>query len=170
MIILCSSGVFNNGKDLQTLLDDEGDMSPDGEAIVMVIPDWSRPQESRPAAPDIYLIKRGVLARPNKGWFDGLITRKSQERMKVVFDYRVHPEADQSVRSRKIPLAACSTENSAAGGEWFVLEVNGPEKTRGTVGRSGRNYHRGGTKAGGGRPAVSRRGRALRPNVRHSVD
>ena len=49
------------------------------------------------------------------GWFGGLITRKSQERTKELYDYRVHLE-DQSVRSMKLPLGAYSTETSAAVG------------------------------------------------------
>ena len=43
-----------------TQLDDE-DMSPEDEAIGMVIPDGFRLQESRPAALDNSLVKRGVL-------------------------------------------------------------------------------------------------------------
>ena len=82
----------------------------------MVIPDGFRLQESRPAALDSYLVKRGVFRR--EGWFGGLITRKSQERTKYVYDYHVHHEADQSVRSMKLPLSACSTENSAVVGAW----------------------------------------------------
>ena len=57
-------------------------MSPEDETIGMVIPDGFRLQESRPAALDNSLVKRGVLVRLGMGWFGGLITRKSQERMK----------------------------------------------------------------------------------------
>ena len=55
-------------------------------------------------------------------WFGGLITRKSHERTNGVFDYRVHLEADQSVRNMKLPLAAYSTEsNSAVGACGFAI-------------------------------------------------
>ena len=93
-------------------------MSPEDEAIGMVIPDGFRPQESRPADLDNSLVKRGVLVRLSMGWFGGRITRKSQERTKELHDYRVHLEEDQSVRSMKLPLGACSTETSAAVGAW----------------------------------------------------
>ena len=81
-------------KNTQTLLDDEDDMSPEDEAIGMVIPDGFRLQGSRPAALDNYLVNRGVSVRLGMGWSGGLITRKSQERTKHVYDYRVHLEAD----------------------------------------------------------------------------
>ena len=86
-------------------------MSPDDEAIGMVVPDGFRLQESRPAAVDSSLVKRGVLVRRlSMGWFGGLITRHSQERTKHVYDYRVHLVEDQSVRSMKLPLDAYSTD------------------------------------------------------------
>lgn len=44
-----------------TLLDDEDDMAPEDEAIVMVVPDGDRLQESSPAALDNYIVKRTVL-------------------------------------------------------------------------------------------------------------
>ena len=59
----------------------------------MVIPDGFRLRESRPAALDNSLVKREVLV--SMGWFGGLITRKSQERTKELYDYRVHLEEDQ---------------------------------------------------------------------------
>ena len=90
-------------------------MSLEDEAIGMVIPDGFRLQESRSAALDNSFVKRGVLVRLSMGWFGGLITRKSQERTKELYDYRVHLE-DQSVRSMKLPLGAYSTETSAAVG------------------------------------------------------
>ena len=63
-------------------------MSPEDEAIGMVIPDGFRLQESRPrpAALDNSLVKRGVLGSLSMGWFGGLITRKSQERTKELYD------------------------------------------------------------------------------------
>ena len=74
-------GASDNRKDPLTQLDDE-DMSPEDEAIGMGIPDGNRPEESRPAALDNSLVKRGVIVRLSMGWFGGLITRKSQERTK----------------------------------------------------------------------------------------
>ena len=56
-------------------------------------------------------------------WFGGLITPKSQERTKELYDYRVHLE-DQSVRSMKLPSRPYSTETSAAVGAWVLLERN----------------------------------------------
>ena len=50
-------------KDPLTLLDDEGDMSLEDEAIEMVIPDGFRLEESRPPALDNSFVKRGVLVR-----------------------------------------------------------------------------------------------------------
>ena len=47
--------------------DDDDGMSPDDEAIGMVIPDGFRLQESRPAALDSSLVKRGVLVRLSMG-------------------------------------------------------------------------------------------------------
>ena len=104
----------DNGKEPLTGLGDEDDMSPEDEAIVMVIPVGFRLQESRPPGLDNSLVKRGVLVRLRMGWFDGPITRKSQERTKGVYNSRVHVEEDQSVRSMKLPLGACSTDTSAA--------------------------------------------------------
>ena len=48
------------------------------------------------------------------GWFGCLITRKSHECTKELYDYRVQFEEDQSVRSMKLPLGEYSTETSAA--------------------------------------------------------
>ena len=114
-LIVWHSGASDNGKDPLALLGDEDDMSPEDEAIGMVIPDGFRLQESRPVALDNSFVKRGVLVRLSMGWFGGLITRKSQERTKELYDYRVHLE-DQSMRSMKLPLGAYSTETSAAVG------------------------------------------------------
>ena len=115
-LIVWPSGASDNRKDPLTQLDDEDDTSPEDEAIGMVIPDGFRLQESRPAALDNSLVKRGVLVRPSIGWFGGLVTRKSQERKKGVYDHRVHLEENQNVRSMKLPLGAYSTETSAAVG------------------------------------------------------
>ena len=49
-------------------------------------------------------VARGVLL--GMGWFVGLITPKSQGRTKNVYVYFVHLEADQSVRSMNLLLAA----------------------------------------------------------------
>ena len=48
-----------------------------------------------------------------------------------MYDYRVYLEADQSVRSMKLPLAAYGTESSAAMGAWVLLEPNKAEQTEG---------------------------------------
>ena len=103
----------------------------------MVIPDGFRLQESRPAAVDNSLVKRGVLV--SMGWFSGLIARKIQERTKEVYDHRVHLEEDQSVRSMKVPLGAYYTETSTAVGAWVLLEGNDKEQTWGTVGGGRQN-------------------------------
>ena len=124
----------------------------------MVIPDGFRLQESRPAALDNSLVKRGVLVRLSMGWFGGLITRKSQERTKELYDYRVHLEEDQSVRSMKLPLGAYNTETSAAVGAWVLLERNDKDQTGGAVGRGGQNSQLGDSEAGGKKTAVSSRG------------
>ena len=79
-------------------------------------------------------MKRGVLVRPSIGWFGGLVTRKSQERKKGVYDHRVHLEENQNVRSMKLPLGAYSTETSAAVGAWVLLERNDKDQTGGAVG------------------------------------
>ena len=55
-----------------------------------------------------------------------------------MYDYRVHLEEDQSVRSMKLPLGAYSTETNAEVGAWVLLERNDKEKTGGTVGGGGR--------------------------------
>ena len=129
----------------------------------MVIPDGFRLQESRPAALENSLVKRGVLVTIRMGWFGFLITRKSQERAKELYDYRLHLEENQSVRSMKLPSGAYSMETSAAVGAWVLLERNDNEQTGGAVGRGGQNSQLGGQEAGGERPAVSTRGRALDP-------
>ena len=100
------------------------------------------------------------------GWFGGLITRTSQERSKELYDYRVHLK-DQSVRSMKLPLGAYSTETSAAVRAWVLLESNDKDQTGGAVGGGGQNSQLGDSEAGGEKPAVSDRGRALTPNVRN---
>ena len=100
------------------------------------------------------------------GWFGGLITRKSQERTKQVNDYRAHLE-DLSVRSMKLPLDAYSTETSAAMGAWVLLERNDKKRTGSTVGGGGQNSQLGSPDAGGERPAVSSRRKALTPNARN---
>ena len=89
------SGASDNRKDPLTQLDDEHDMSPEDEAIGMVITDGFRLQESRPAALDNFLVKHGVLVRVSMAWFGGLITRKCQERTKELYDYGMHLEEDQ---------------------------------------------------------------------------
>ena len=118
-IVVWISGGSDDGKDQLTLLDDDDDMSPDDEAIGMVVPDGFRLQEARPAALDSSLVKRGVLVRLSMGWFGGLITRHSQERTKHVYDYRMHLVEDQSVRSMKLPLDAYSTGPNVGVGAWF---------------------------------------------------
>ena len=115
-LITWNSGASDNGKDPLTLRDDEHYMSPEDEAIEMVIPDASRLQESTPAALDNSLVKRGVFLRLSMGWFGGQTTRKSQKRTKELYDYLGHLEQDQSVRSMKLPLGAYTPETSAAGG------------------------------------------------------
>ena len=72
---------------------------------------------------------------------------------------RVHLEAGQSVCSMKLPLAAYS----AGVGAWVLVAPSDAEQTGGTVGRGGQNSQLGGQEAGGERPAVSTRGRALDP-------
>ena len=141
-------------------------MSPDDEAIGMVVPDGFRLQESRPAALDSSLVKRGVLVRLSMGLFGGLITRQSQERTKHMYDYRVHLAEDQSVRSLKLPLDAYSTDPNAWVGAWVLLEPK--EQTGDTVGGSRQECQLVVTEAGGERPAVSSRGRTLTPNVRNA--
>ena len=73
------------------------------------------------------------------GWFGGLITRKSQQRTKELYDYRMHLEEDQSVRSMKSTLGAYSMETSAAVGAWVLLERNDKDQTGGAVGVGGQN-------------------------------
>ena len=72
------------------------------------------------------------------GWFGGLFTRKSQGRTEEVYDYRVHHEEDQSVRSMKLPICAYSTETSAAVGAWVLLERNGKQQAGGQSEWAGR--------------------------------
>ena len=81
-------------------------------------------------------------------WFGGLITPKSQERTKELYDYRVHLE-DQSVRSMKLPSRPYSTETSAAVGAWVLLEHNDKDQTGGAVGGGGQNSQPGNSEAGG---------------------
>ena len=71
-----------------------------------------------------------------------------------MYDYRVHLEQDQSVRSMKLPLDSYSTDLSAAMGACVLLESIDEQQAEG------------GSEVGGGRPAISRSGRALTPNVR----
>ena len=104
-------------------------MSPDDEAIGMVVPGGFRLQESRSAALDSSLVKRGVLVRLSMGWFRGLTTRQSQELTKHVYASRVHLAEDQSVRSMKLPLNAYSTDPNAGVDTWVLLEPNDEEQT-----------------------------------------
>ena len=55
-----------------------------------------------------------------------------------LYDYRMHPEEDQRVRSMNLPLGAYNTETSAAVG----LELNGKDQTGGAVGGGGQNSQR----------------------------
>ena len=142
-------------------------MSPDDDAIGMVVPDGFRLQESRPAALDSFLVKRGVLLRLSMGWFGGLITRQSQERTKHVYDYRVRLAEDQSVRSMKLPLDAYSMDPNAGVGAWVLLNPNDEEQTGDAVGGNMQECQLVVTEAGGERPTVSSRGRTLTPNVRN---
>ena len=148
-------------------MDDDDDMSPDDEAIGMVVPDGFRFQESRPAVLDSFLVKRGVLVRLSMGLFGGLITRQSQERTKHVYDFRVHLVEDQRVRSVKLPLDAYSTAPNAGVGAWVLLEPYDEKQTEDAVGGSRQECQLVVTEAGGERPAVSSRGRTLTPNVRN---
>ena len=66
----------------------------------------------------------------------------------------------------KLPLGSYSTETSAAVGAWVLLERKDKDPTGGAVGGSGQNSQLGDSEAGGEKPAVSGRGRALTPNVR----
>ena len=91
-------------------------------------------------------------------WYGGLITRNSQERTKEVYDYRLHLEEDQSVRSMKLPLGTYRKETSAAVGAWVLLERNDKDQTGGAVGRGGQNSQLGDSEAGGKKTAVSSRG------------
>ena len=102
------------------------------------------------------------------GWFGGLFTRKSQGRTEEVYDYRVHHEEDQSVRSMKLPICAYSTETSAAVGAWVLLERNGKQQAGGAVGVGGQNSQLGDSQAGGEKTAASSWGRALTPSVHHA--
>ena len=78
-------------------------MSPEDEAIGIVIADGFRLQEWKPADLGNSLVKRGVIVRLSMGWFGRRITRKSQERTKELYDYRVNLEEDQNVLSMKLP-------------------------------------------------------------------
>ena len=142
-------------------------MSPEYDAIAMMIPDAFRLQDSRPDDLDNPLVKRGVFVRLSMGWSGGRTTCKSQERTKEMYDYRVHLEGDQSVRSMKLPLGTYSTQTSAAVGAWVLLEHNGKDQTGGAVGGGGQNSQLGDSEACGDKPAVSVRGGALTPNVRN---
>ena len=102
------------------------------------------------------------------GWFGCLITRKSHECTKELYDYRVQFEEDQSVRSMKLPLGEYSTETSAAVGARDLLERNDKERTRGAIGGGGQDSQLGDSEAGEENPVISSRGRALTPNVRNA--
>ena len=93
------------------------------------------------------------------GWFCDLTTRKSQERTKEVYDYRVHLGEDQSVRSMKLSSGAHTARKQAR--RWvrgFYLGWNDKEQTGGTVKAGGQNSQLGDSQAGGEKPAVSSRG------------
>ena len=60
-------------------------------------------------------MKRRVLVSLSMGWYGGLITRKSQERTKDLYDYRVHLEEEQSVRSLKLLLGEYRTFRGSTG-------------------------------------------------------
>ena len=93
--------------------------------------------------------------RLSMGWFGGLITRKRQEHAKEVYGYRVHHEEDQSVRSMKPRLCACSTETRAAVGARVIVERNDKLQTGEKVGAGGQNSQLGDSREGGQKPAVS---------------
>ena len=101
------------------------------------------------------------------GWFGGLRTRQSQERTKHVYDYRVHLAEDQSVRSMKLPLDACSTDPNAGVSAWVLLKPNDEEQTGDAVGGNRQECQLVVTEAGRERPTVSSRGRTLTSNVRN---
>ena len=84
-----------------------------------------------------------------------------------MYDYCAHLEEDQGVRSMKLVLGEYSTETSAGMGVWVLLERNDKDQTGGAVGGVGQNSQLGDSEAGGEKPAVSDRGRALTPNVRN---
>ena len=96
----------------------------------------------RPVALHNSLVKRGVLVKLRVGCFSGMITARVCT--KCAYHYRVHREADQNVRSMKLPLASHSTEATAAVGAWDLLGLNDAEQTGGTVGGSGRTECTGG--------------------------
>ena len=66
---------------------------------------------------------RGVLIiRLGMGYFCGLITRQSQERTRLQYDY-VHLEDDRSTRSMmKLRLEKCTADPAAVKGSWVLLE------------------------------------------------
>ena len=166
ILIIWPSGASESRNDPLAPLDAEDDILPDDEAIEMDFPDGFRLEESRPGALDNSLAKRGVLVRLSLGWFGGLITCKSHERTKELYDYRVHREEDQSMWSMKLQLGAYSTETNAAVRAWVLPERNDKHQTWGAVGGGGPNSQLGNSEAGGEKTAVSGRGGALAPNVR----
>lgn len=91
------------------------------------------------------------------GWLGGLVVHKSQVRTRYVYGYRVHLEAGQkTVRSMKLPLAAYSTDNSAAMGAWVLLEPKKQRADRGHSRKGRAEVSAGRFKSSRERPAVSR--------------
>ena len=123
-----------NQDDELALLDEDDSMDPEDEIHGMEIPDGYRLQASKPAALDSSLLQRGVLVRLGMGWFGGSITRQSQERTRHLYDYRVHLELDQSMRSMKLPLEKYTGEPDAAlVGSWVLLEESTAEQMDGAA-------------------------------------
>ena len=84
-----------------------------------------------------------------------------------MYVHRVHLEADQSVRSMKLPFDAYRTKNSSAVGAWVFYSRTTQSRLGVQSEGGGQNTNLGGAESGGERPAVSTRGRTLRPNVRN---
>ena len=90
----------------------------------MEIPRGFRLRATKPLALDGSFFGRGVIVRLRLRWFGGRISRKAQERIRHVYDYRVVLERDESTRSMKLPLELYGTDEQAALGAWVLLEAN----------------------------------------------
>lgn len=103
-------------------LDIDDDLA-DGEVpLPLHIPHGYVVASSAPAALTAALLKQPIMLRLGVGWLIGVIPRQAQARTRHLYDFRVYPDGDGSMRSMKLPLEKYSVDGASEEvGSWALL-------------------------------------------------